>query len=217
MAIGDAAFSSGDIMRRLQQLETELRELRSARRLESSTIGEGGMRVAGGGVIRSTDFDGDMVSGNPGSTGWALGNDRLALLGAMVVPVEFHSAFEHGGPFAIDTTITTKASMVVPVPDWADEAAVIVVGMFSAQNKSASSDALNGWTRVDGDAGQGFNKTVAVNEVFDITTGQAEVINVSGKPSFVIDAQVWTAANSWPLDNTNNVAMSAMILFRSAS
>jgi hypothetical protein len=52
LAIGDAAFSSGDIMRRLQRLESDLREFRGARRLESSTIGAGGMRVKGEGGIR---------------------------------------------------------------------------------------------------------------------------------------------------------------------
>lgn len=64
MAIGDAAFSSGDIMRRLRQLETEVRELRSARRLESSTIGEGGLKVKGeGGILVQNGGDLEVTDG----------------------------------------------------------------------------------------------------------------------------------------------------------
>jgi hypothetical protein len=51
MALGDAAFSQADIMRRLAGLEAELRAIKSSRRLENSTVGEGGVRVKGSGGI----------------------------------------------------------------------------------------------------------------------------------------------------------------------
>lgn len=51
MSLGDAAFSKGDYMRRLAALEREVQQLRSARRLESATIGEGGLTVKGAGGI----------------------------------------------------------------------------------------------------------------------------------------------------------------------
>lgn len=60
MALGDAAFSDGDIMRRLRQLEAELREMRSSRRLESSTIGAGGLTVKGEGGV-TVENGGDLV------------------------------------------------------------------------------------------------------------------------------------------------------------
>ncbi|MGH2601905.1 MAG: hypothetical protein ACRDJ9_21285, partial [Dehalococcoidia bacterium] len=47
---GDA-FSSGDIMRRLRNLERDAAGLRTARRLESSSFGAGGVRVHSGGSI----------------------------------------------------------------------------------------------------------------------------------------------------------------------
>jgi len=46
--IGELATSPGDVMRRLRDLERQLRELRSARSLEASTIGRGGLRIKGG-------------------------------------------------------------------------------------------------------------------------------------------------------------------------
>ncbi len=51
MPLGEAMFSSGDLMRRLRDMERRIDELSTARRLEAATIGEGGLRVAEGGDI----------------------------------------------------------------------------------------------------------------------------------------------------------------------
>lgn len=48
--VSDAGQEPGDIMRRLRELEQEVAELRTARRLESASIGAGGMRVLDGSV-----------------------------------------------------------------------------------------------------------------------------------------------------------------------
>ncbi|WP_116051671.1 tail fiber domain-containing protein [Amycolatopsis palatopharyngis] len=87
MALGDAAFSNGDIMRRLRELEATVRELRGARRLESSTIGAGGVRVKGEGGIRlqnggglTVEDGGDIVV--EGGTFRSIGHD---LAGVKVV------------------------------------------------------------------------------------------------------------------------------------
>lgn len=57
----DAAFSRGDYMRRLERLEREVEQLRSARRLEHATIGQGGLRVRGEGGITLQDGGGLLV------------------------------------------------------------------------------------------------------------------------------------------------------------
>lgn len=291
MATGDVAFSRGDIMRRLQLIESELRQLRSARSLEAATIREGGLTVKGGtvrvtntgqilvedggdvrvieggdvvveggnvqvtdgnvalrgggsvtvsdggnvnvladgtiviqsggmrvennGIIRSADFDGDMSASDPGSVGWALGADRLALLGAMVVPVEWHADFNSGNGWSASPTVDVKTSITVNVPDWAGEAGVIAMSMISARNDSASSDIINGRSRVDGINGQQFSKGVDVGEVFDVTLGQAEVITVTPGDSFQCDIQVWTDSNNWPSNTANNAALSILVMFRS--
>jgi hypothetical protein len=54
MAVGKfdrvAPPASGDLDKRLRQIESDLRAARSARRLEASTIGKGGLTVQGGGI-----------------------------------------------------------------------------------------------------------------------------------------------------------------------
>lgn len=57
----DMIASQGDVMRRLVDLEREVRELRAERRLESATIGRGGITVRGG-AIRAVDENGTVVA-----------------------------------------------------------------------------------------------------------------------------------------------------------
>lgn len=60
MAIGDAAFHGGNVMRRLAEMDARLREATAGRRLENATIGEGGLRIKDGGGVTIQD-DGSLV------------------------------------------------------------------------------------------------------------------------------------------------------------
>lgn len=51
----DQAFSPGDVMRRLHDLEQQIRELTAGRRLEDASVGTGGIRVHAGGGIQVED------------------------------------------------------------------------------------------------------------------------------------------------------------------
>lgn len=57
------AFSPGDLMRRVANLEREVRALQTARRLEAATIGAGGVRVTGGGSIFLDGGNVDITEG----------------------------------------------------------------------------------------------------------------------------------------------------------
>ncbi|KXK63346.1 hypothetical protein AWW66_03265 [Micromonospora rosaria] len=59
--IGDAAFSHGDIMRRLRDLERDIRAQAAGRRLEASSIGRGGLALRDGGSMRIIDRDGSVL------------------------------------------------------------------------------------------------------------------------------------------------------------
>lgn len=58
MAKFDQAFSHGDVMRRLHELERRVQELTAGRRLEDATVGAGGVNVRNAGAIRWFDRDG---------------------------------------------------------------------------------------------------------------------------------------------------------------
>jgi hypothetical protein len=64
--IGDAAFSSGDLMRNQRTLQADVRQLQTGRRLPSASIGAGGLRVFGGGSV-TVDGGGDFVASNGSS------------------------------------------------------------------------------------------------------------------------------------------------------
>jgi hypothetical protein len=66
MAIGDAAFSQGDIMRRIKALEDKQREQGAGRRLENATIGDGGLRIKGDGGITLQNGGGVTVEDGGG-------------------------------------------------------------------------------------------------------------------------------------------------------
>jgi len=53
-AVGDAALNQGDVIRRLRELERQMRELTAGRRLEAATIGAGGVVIRGG-SLRTLD------------------------------------------------------------------------------------------------------------------------------------------------------------------
>lgn len=54
-------YGDDGVMRRLQDLEREVRELRAGRRLEASTIGRGGITVQGGAIILK-DAEGNEIA-----------------------------------------------------------------------------------------------------------------------------------------------------------
>lgn len=216
MSLGDAAFSRGDIMRRLAKLEDEQRRMRAARRLESASIGEGGIKVHADGAIRSGDFDGDISKGQAGTDGWALGSERLALGGQLVGPVAFDGGRKHEGEFIIDDATARKVERNVWVPAWANEAIVMLVGMMSGRNDSATPGTVNGDLEIDGKFSQSFNKTVAAGDVFDVTLAQSEVINVSDKISFFLNGALWlnTGDAAWGPNSANNAGLNVNVIFR---
>jgi hypothetical protein len=72
----DAAFSRGDVMRRLADLERQVADLSTARRLEAASIGTGGLSVRGGHVI---------IQDASGVETMRLSTDGLSLTGLLAV------------------------------------------------------------------------------------------------------------------------------------
>jgi hypothetical protein len=78
-SIGDLGKSHGDIMRRLAELEREVKQLRTGRRLEAASIGRGGLVLRGG---KLQIIGGEIIAGDPEgfharttSTGYQLVNE----------------------------------------------------------------------------------------------------------------------------------------------
>lgn len=88
----DAAFSRGDVMRRIADLEAKLSAMSTARRLEAAAIGKGGLRIRGG-RLTIQDIDGDdmlRAGGDPGE--FFLRQDLLTPLALAVLSDRQHTA-----------------------------------------------------------------------------------------------------------------------------
>lgn len=81
MGIGDLARSSGDVMYRLKDLERQIQDLQTARRLESASIGTGGLRVKGGRI---------RIQDEQGNDTLVLSTDGLSLAGLLQVDGDIH-------------------------------------------------------------------------------------------------------------------------------
>jgi hypothetical protein len=215
--VGDAAFSSGDIMRRLRTLEQHVRELTAGRRLENATIGAGGIRVTNDGVLRSDTFDGDMSQSDPGLQGWALGRDRLALGGQLVGPVAFDSAGEEQISFSLSTTPTAKATATLTVPPWADEALVLAISSARVVNESAFDDVCFSTVRIAGEDGSEMLGVAAASGAsFSLTsvTAQHRRIIVSPASTISCQAMLSTSNSTWSTNVTNRCAIDAIAIYR---
>lgn len=85
--IGEAAFSQGDILRRLRQLERAIAQVAAGRRLESASVGAGGLRLFAGGSLTLED-GGDVVVLDGGSVRLIGGGSLETIVGG--IPGEVH-------------------------------------------------------------------------------------------------------------------------------
>lgn len=190
--IGDAAFSQGDIMRRMRELERKVRELTAGRRLESASIGAGGLIVRGGnidvqeGSMRLLDSGGNFL--------------------ANVTPVAFERQHQEVENITVDATPTAKASVTLTPPAWATQA--IIMGGFSGTvlNNRAINDYLEVHTEFDGTVGYIMSFRT---ETLTWGTGSlvdSAVVNLTGNP---ITVRTLLAGNggSWAPAHAANVAV----------
>lgn len=213
--IGDAAQSTGDIMRRLRELERFVQELAAARKLENATIGKGGIRVDESGLIRSTTFDGDLAADNPGTTGWALGADSLVLRGEFVGPVDFEGRGGSDDDFAVTTTRTNRGTANIPVPPWADEALVLCSVTGQAVNDRAVQDYLGMKPVVNGitlgrDAFflAGAGNIACGSVTFSITISVIDLTVIS------CAAEMWANGGTWSANSVNFMQANGTAIFR---
>jgi len=214
--VGDAAFSTGDVMRRLRELESTVRELSAGRRLENASIGAGGIRVKSQGVIRSDTFDGNLSTNTPGDHGWALGADRLVIRGQFVGPFDFEGRGGQADDFTVNTTRVDRATASIPVPSWADEALVLCSVTGQAINPGTNPQDYLGLKPVVNGVTLGRDAffvampgNIACGSVtFSIT------IPVDDVSTIECAAQLWANGNDWGSNTFNMAQTNGTAIFR---
>lgn len=214
--IGDAAQSNGDIMRRLRELEAMVRELTAGRRLENASVGKGGIRVREDGSIRSETFDGNLLLENPGTAGWALGADRLAIRGQFVGPFSFDAKTGDQTGFSVTTDFNRFARVTIPVPEWAEEAIILSGHVGQAQNGTGAASYLTIRGDINGDASAGVN-IFADPTVY--ATGSITHAGLVQDPagSITVETILNSTGTNWGSGPINYAASNAIVLFRRVS
>ena len=93
--ISDAAFDSGDVMRRITTLSDAVKFLQTVRSLESAAIGRGGLRVHDGGGIRVHDGGDVMLLG--GGNLWVVDGGNAVIEEGNLWVLQGGSAIVDGG------------------------------------------------------------------------------------------------------------------------
>jgi hypothetical protein len=115
----DAAFSRGDIMRRMDQLERRVAAQETARRLESASIGTGGLRVKGGSIVI---LDPSGVETMRLSTEGLTLTGLLSVLGSVAVTDgSLIAQDELGDVFRVDPTVPEIFMRKALISDLVDE------------------------------------------------------------------------------------------------
>lgn len=228
------------IVRKLRDLERQIVELRTARSLESATIGKGGITVKGGGSIKIagggdlTIDGGDMIvddgearSGNfvHGSTGWRLlptGNvefNDITLRGGIIGddalenPVSPIAAHADTSGFAVPLVQAAIVTKTITVPAGFTRALVMASATLAAYNSSGAGDDLNLFVDI-ASATSGFVVYEGANAgaLACITHSPAAVLSGLGS-SFQVRALVSTQIATWPSTAGNVCNLDVLALF----
>lgn len=137
--------------------------------------------------------------------------------------VAFASGSDWSQGFGITQTMTTKATVTLAVPSWADEAAVIATSTASVLNtrNPASGDYCFAWVLIDGEtsivSGHGYDGGAVSYQAFqNLTANYSTVVSNPGS-TISVQAQLQSNGGAWPADlaGSNRCSLSAVAIFRS--
>ena len=226
----------GDLKRQMRDLERQIREMRAERRLESATIGAGGLTVKGGKIavvdpvtgatLALLDASGLTVNGNAAFGGNTTIGGNLAVTGtlslpagiinndALAQPVSPKVAHGSGDSFGVTNgSGDVVATATVTVPAGFTRALVIAVASVSAFNTSASHDSLFASAIVDGGGSGWLNPTDVEPSRLTTVTNAATALLTGLGSSFTVQALAATNTANWSAYGGNVANIDATVLF----
>lgn len=154
------------LVEELRRLRARVSALETRAPLSNASIGEGGLRIHGNGAItvesgsfKSGDFDGNLDTGDAGTTGWAFDRARAAMpelllrpgsIGndKLTNPVRGDVMLANASGFSLTTDYTVLASQTWQVPSGFTRVAVSVLAKVFAYNPTAGLDYLYARPRI---------------------------------------------------------------------
>lgn len=125
--------------------------------------------------------------------------------------------------FALVVTYATKASVVLTVPSWADEAAVIATATTSIANPITTGSGDYARMRIiigpntGGETTHGFAPQIGAGyaQYYQALTASHSYVVPNPGPTLTVAAQIRSNGADWAAHPDNTVALSAMAIFRS--
>lgn len=175
---------------RIKTLEAQVARINRARKLQSASIGSGGLAIKDGGTIRLVDDSGDTVAeldkdsqtffdnaGNPltvlNGSGLTVGDDVVIDSDGLKITDVLQEANWIDEQFEFDTTPTLSTSfadlvsVTISPPSWVETLSVLAYGAAHASQSTLDVNQLSAFIRIDGTDGPIFS---TVNEGYSIAT-----------------------------------------------
>lgn len=236
-----AAFA-GDVAREdavnesLPSIANELRDLRRrlermelASRLESASVGRGGIRMLDQASIRSGDFDGDLSADDFGTTGWAIGGNGAVVVETLAVRDNAGTVVgnDYMGPSdivsldAISSDYAPYASTTIQVPDWAATAKVAAIAGATFTNQTGSGHTVwAGFNRIVIGGDVGVESYAHVNQPDSVHIGAQHglaALDVSALTSFDVVAEGQRSNRSFASASNTNITSGGLTVIVSFS
>jgi hypothetical protein len=213
------------LVREVAELRNMIEAERSARSLEAARIGAGGI-ILDGGVIRTSNFDGDAGVPSVGTAGVAFGGPHDTLIvgdillrggiigdDALTNPVQAAIANGASGGYSFTAAATAYETVNVAVPAGFSQALVMAVATAGMTAITTGSTPLIGQARINGVTGQSIEATCATNSGMSVHAPFALLVTGLSGGTFPISSLAWVTAPANVTAGSCNAQVSATILF----
>lgn len=124
--------------------------------------------------------------------------------------------------FGLTTSLINDAFVILDVPAWADEVAVIAMGACTLVNTTATADFASCAVFIDGETGPGiqtgFQATPsAINQHVQAMAVSSTRVFTPTSPTIQCDLRIRSQNAAWPASPTNIAEIAAMAVFRSVT
>lgn len=197
--LGNAASNDGDLMRMIQDLQREMRELRAA-----NPFAPMGMTPQANGVVfsGSVEIDGNLSVPNGSISNAALQN-----------PIAAAQVSNSQTNFATTASDQDFASSTIPVPTGFSTALVFAVTSAGAINSTTSQDYLYASTSIQGvSARQVFGYAGPSGGSTAITTARSTLLTGLSGGNIAITARIHSGA-PWAANASNRAYVEAQAIF----
>lgn len=200
---------ASDYGRRMADIETAIRQL------QASALGKGDLYFSRS-RLQSTDFDGDLDAGSPGTTGWAIGgaNGNAVFNDLTVRAGTFAAQGQAASGFGVPAAGAVVVSRTIAVPAGFSRALVHASGSISAVEANGSPDYLYWEILIDGTGSAATLAYALPNQPAALSGSSVRSLSGLAGGSIVIAGRARASGADWSAQGPNVATVSASIVWQ---